>query len=97
MKPWINIELNASPVNDGRYIKIKMKTHGVKVYTCFRDLNPPEDDIWCASFTVISHNSLLVCKNQYYLQVYLNNCAYKIIDKRIIDYLAENPLETDEN
>ena len=37
------------------------------------------------------------CKSKYYLQVYLDNCAYKIIIKRMIDYLDDNIFETDEN
>ena len=49
-----------------------------------------EDDIGYEFFTVISIDSLLVYKNKYYLQVYLNNCAYKIINKRMTDYLDEN-------
>ena len=56
-----------------------------------------EDDIECESFTVISADSLLVYKNKYFLQVYLDNCAYKIVDKRMIDYVCENPIETDKN
>ena len=49
------------------------------------------------SFTVPSIDSLLVYDRRYYLQVYSNNCAYKIIDEQIIDYLEGNPFETDEN
>ena len=89
------IELNALPVYDDRYIKTKIKTYGDKVYTNFCGLNVPEDDIECESFKVISIDSLLVYKNKCYLQVYLDNCAHKIID--MIDYLGENPLKTDEN
>ena len=40
------------------------------------------------------HNSLLVYGNKYYLEVYLVNCAYKILDKQIIDYLDQNVFET---
>ena len=40
-----NIELNALPVSDDRYIKTKMGTCGHKVYINFRDLDVPEDDI----------------------------------------------------
>ena len=41
----------------------------------------PEDGIGCDSFTVISIDLLLVYENKYYLQVHLNNCAYKIANK----------------
>ena len=47
----------------------------------------PEDGIGCDSFTVISIDLLLVYENKYYLQVYLNNCAYKIANKQMTDYL----------
>ena len=40
-----NIELNALPDYDDRYIKTKIRKHGNKVYTNFRGLNLPEDDI----------------------------------------------------
>ena len=39
----------------------------------------PEDDIECESFTAISIDSLLVYDKKYYLQVYLDNCAWKQI------------------
>ena len=55
-----NIELDALPVYDDRYIKTKIRTYGDKVYTNFCGLNVPEDNIECESFTVISIDSLLV-------------------------------------
>ena len=53
----------------------------------------PEDDIEYESFLVISIDSLLVYNNKYYLQVYLDNCAYKIVTKQITNYLDENHFE----
>ena len=53
----------------------------------FRGLNVLEDNIGCESFTVISIDFLLVYENKCYLQIYLHNCAYKIIDKQMINYL----------
>ena len=92
-----NIKLNALLVYDDRYIKTKIRTYGDKVYTNFCGLNVPEDDLVWESFTIISIDSLRVYKNKYYLQVYLVNCDYKTIDKRMIDYLGENYLETNED
>ena len=76
-----NIKLNALPVYDDRYLKTKMCTFGDKIYTNFRGLNVPEDNIECESFTVISIDSLLVYDKKHYLQVYLDNCANKIVNK----------------
>ena len=53
----------------------------------------PEDDIECESFTFISIDSLIGYKNKYYVQVYLDNCAYKIVNKQMTDYLDENLFE----
>ena len=85
-----NIKLNALPVYDDRYIKTKIRTYGDKVYTNVRGLSMLEDDIECEPFTVISIDSLLVYDNKYYLQVYLDNCAYKIVSKQMTDYLDDN-------
>ena len=32
-------------------------------------------------------------RNKYYLQVYLHNCADKVVNKQMIDYLDENRFE----
>ena len=73
-----------------RYIKTKIKAYGDRAYTNFRGLNVPEDDIECESFAITSIDSLLVHENKYYLQVYLDNCAYNIVNKEMTDYLEEN-------
>ena len=47
LKTSKNIELNALPVYDERYIKNKIRAYGNNVYTNFRKLNVPEDDMEC--------------------------------------------------
>ena len=90
---WTKIEdlkyskLNALPVYDNRYIKPKIRTYGDNVYTNLHGVNVPEDYIEYESFTVISIDSLLIYENKYYLQIYLDNCAYKIVNKQMTDYL----------
>ena len=93
IKDLKNIELNVLPVYDKRYIKTKIRTCSDKVYTDFRGSNVAEDDIEYEYFTVISIDSLLVYENKYYLQVYLDNCAYKFPNKQAIDYLNDNLFE----
>ena len=80
-------------VYDDRYIKAKIRKYVDKVYTNFCGLNVPEDDIECESFTVISIDSLLAYEKKYYIQVYLDNCAYKIVNKQMVDYLDKNRFE----
>ena len=57
----------------------------------------PEDGVEYESFTTISNDSLLVYENKYYLGLYLDSCAYKIVDKQMADYLDDNLFETDED
>ena len=54
-----------------------------------------KDGVECKSFTIISNDSLFVYKNKYYLQVYLDNCAYKIVSTEMVDYLDDNLFETE--
>ena len=89
--------MNALPVYENRYLKTKVTTYGDKVCGNFRDLNVPEDAVECKSFRIISIDSLLVYENKYYLQVYLDYCAYKMVSTKMIDYLDDNLFESDEN
>ena len=90
-----NIKLNGLPVYDDRYIKTKIKTYCHKVYSNFRGINVPEDGVEYRSFTIISIDFLLVYENKYYVQVYLDNCAHKIVNTKMVDYLDDNLFETD--
>ena len=50
----------------------------------------------CASFTVISIDFLLIFENKY-LQVYLGNCANKIVNTQMVDYFGDNLFDSDKN
>ena len=89
---WTKIE-NLKNIKRWQTCKNLIRTFSDKVYTDFHGLNVPEDDVECESFTVISIDSLLVYDKKYYLQVYLDNCAYKIVNKQMADYLDENLFE----
>ena len=74
-------------------MKSKIRTYGDKIYTNVRGVNVTEDDIEWESFTIISINSILAYDKKYYIQAYLNNCVYKIVNKQMTDYLDENLFE----
>ena len=78
----------ALPEYDDRYVKPKIITYGYNIYINFRGLNVPKDSVECKSFIIISIYSLLVYENKFYLQVYLDNCTSKTVNKRMIDYLV---------
>ena len=91
------IEFNAFRVYDGGYINIKIRTYGDNFCTNFRGLDVPEDGVECKCFPVISIGSLLVYDSKYYLQVYLVNCAYKVVEKQMTDYLDDNIFQKEKN
>ena len=68
--------MNALTVYDDRYIKNKIRMYGDNIYTNFCSFNVAEDGVECKSFY----------ENKYYLQVYLDNCTFKIINTEMIDY-----------
>ena len=88
-----DFKLNALPVYDDRYVKNLKWTFADNVYINFHGSNVPEYDVEFESFTVIFIDCLLVYDKKYYLQVYLDNCSYKIVNKQMTDYLDENLFE----
>ena len=87
--------MNALPVCDDRYIKTKIKTDDDKAF--FYGLHVTEDGLEYESFTIVPIDFLLVYGDKYYLQVYLDNCAYKTVDTQMIHYLDDNLFESREN
>ena len=57
----------------------------------------PEDVVKCEFFTIASTDSLIVPGNKYFLEVYLDNCGYKIAGNKITCYLDDILFETDED
>ena len=88
-----NIKLKVLRVYDDSYIKTKIGSFVDKAYTNFHGLNVPGDDTESKSFTVICIDSLLVYDKKYYLKIYLDNCAYKLVNKQRTDYLYESLFE----
>ena len=56
-----------------------------------------QDGVECESFMIISIVPLPVHENKYYPQVHWDICAYKIVDKQMIDYLENQLFDSDEN
>ena len=48
-----------------------------------------DNGIECESCILISIDSILDY-DKYYLQVYLDNCAYKIVNTQMLDYLESH-------
>ena len=103
LKLKINNKLTSCHIDDEKLLQ-KYKAIWTKIED-FKNIKlnplPVYDDRYVKSkirtygnkVTVISIDSLLVYENKYYLQVYIDNCAYKTVNKRMTDYLDENLFE----
>ena len=56
-----------------------MKTYGKKVYTNFLGSNVPENRVESEPFTAMFIDSFFAYESKYNLQLYSDNCAYKIV------------------
>ena len=85
------------PVFDEEYIKIKIRTHGNKVYTDFHGLGMTVDWAEYDFILMISIDSLFFYEKKHYLQIYLDGHPYKIVAKEMTSYLDYNLIGSDEN
>ena len=69
----------------------------VKFSTDFCGLNVWKGEVECEFFVIICFYFLLVYENMYYLQVYLDDCAYKMANMQMIDSLHDNLFKSDRN
>ena len=67
---------------------------GNKIYTNSRSLNVSEDVIENVHFFQSFILILFLFIRKYYLLLYLDNCAYKIVNKQTIDYFDDRLFET---
>ena len=66
-------------------MKSKIRSYDDKTYINVHGWNVPEDGVECESLTITCSDSLLAYENKYYLQVYLDNCLYKIMNTQMTD------------
>ena len=55
-----------------------------------KNVNPPQS-------LLLILDSLILYDSKYYLQVYLGNRSYKIVDNQMIDYFGDNLFESDQD
>ena len=75
-------------IYDDQYIKTKVKTFKM-VKNLFSDDIIPEEKVECECIPCISADSVLKIEKKWYPQVYLEQCKYKVEERKIknlIDY-----------
>lgn len=69
-------------------LKIKLKRVVIKIFVTFTNKMCEK-----RSITIISIDCLFIYKNKDYLQVYLDKCVYKIVEKQMARYLDHDLIE----
>ena len=83
--------------SDGQYIKTKVKTFKM-IKTLFDNDKIPEERVEHECIPCISVDSVLKIEKRYYPQVYLEQCKYKVKERKIkslIDYDLDSDHESD--
>ena len=92
-----NIKLSSDVIYDDQYIKTKVKTFNM-VKTLFSDDIIPEEKVECECISFISADSVLKIDIKYDPQVYLEQCKYKVKERKtkiITDYDLDSDYESD--
>ena len=93
------IKLSSDVIYDDKYIKTKVKDNKTSV-TLFSDNIRPQEKIEYICIPCISIDNMLKIEKNYYPQVYLEQCKYKVKERKIknlIDYeLSESDSDSDE-
>ena len=82
------VKLSSDVIYDDQYIKTKVQTFKI-VKTLFSDNIIPEERVECECIPCISVDSVLKIEKKWYPQVYLEQCKYKVKERKIkkfIDY-----------
>ena len=91
IKSLIKKEFNSEPVYNDKYIKTKIKIYSDKVYRNLQHNKIPNDYEYCACLSVILLDSIFVnSRNEYYMQVLLEECKYPIKKKKIVNTINED-------
>ena len=92
------IKLSSNVTYDDQYIKTKVKTFKM-VKTLFSDNIIPEEKVVCECISCISVDSVLKIEKKWYPQVYLEQCKYKVKERKIrnlIDYDIDSDSDSEE-
>ena len=82
VKNTIDKEFNSEPVYNEKYLKAKIKSYNGKINTNFQNNKIPKEDSPCICLLVILIDSVFRTGNNYYPQVFLEECKYVFKKKR---------------
>ena len=104
----INKKFNSEPVYNNKYISTKIKLYNNDIKTNFHDQNNirevPKENCAYKCLSLISLDSVVQTNKKYYPQTFLEECKYKLTNKKVknliisnFDSSSESDTESDDN
>ena len=94
IKNKLKIKFHSLPVYDKKYLKTKVREYDGVIKTNFLDNGIPKENMHYTCIACITIDSVMKMDKKYFLQVYLEECKYKI--KKMSRFInAELDLELD--
>ena len=78
IKETLNIKFHGMPVYDEKHIKVKVREFNGVIKTNFLGDKIPKENVHYTCIACITIDSVMKMENKNYLQVYLEECKYKI-------------------
>ena len=74
---------------DTKYIKTKIKVYNNKINTIFYGNKIPEDSKYCNCLSATLLDSVVKIDNDYYSQIFLEECKYVVKKKKLMNTINE--------
>ena len=78
IKNKLNIKFHSQPIYENKHLKAKVREFGGNIKTNFLGNNLPKENTYYTCIACITINSVLKMNKKNYLQVYLEECKYKV-------------------
>ena len=89
VKNTINKEFNSDRVYNKNDLKTKTKSYNRKINTNFHNMKIPKEGSQCICLSLILIDSVFRTGNNYYPQVFLEECKYVVKEKKMSNYIID--------
>ena len=85
----IKKEFDSELICSEKYLKTKIKSYKGKINTSFHNNKIPKEGSQCICLSVILIDSIIRIGNEYYSQVFLEECEYVVKEKKVPEYITD--------
>ena len=89
IKKLLSVKFHSQPIHDVKYIKTKVKTFDETIKTGFSNNKVPKERNHYICIAAICVDSVLKIEGKNHPQVYLDQCKYKVKQKKLVDFIGD--------